>query len=206
MADLTPEEKQRIYLEEKARIETQEQIRAEMEHSRTETAAAKRIARLHGGGYDWLDSPPQQPSQPARNMKPVFGAFFGILMICMVSIGYSALHGGFADDTPSISSTDATNATSPSPDTSPAVSAPQTLQQDYDAVQMGASRTDVIALVGRDPDLTYTGSNGGPVLQWKDGNVNVFRVMLTGDQVVVGATYVPIAGGLDAAQIKGTTL
>ncbi len=189
MADLTPEEKRRIYLEEKARIEAQEQILAERSRAQVQAEQVERAARTHGGGYDWLDAPPSQPLGSQPSMAKVFGAILLIstLIVFGCIIAFNAFVGVDA-----------------APTTVSASSPAQTLQQDYDTVQLGVSRADVTSLVGRDPDLTYTGSNGGSVLQWKDSSVNVFRVMLTGDQVV-RATYVPAAGGLDASEIKGTT-
>lgn len=142
----------------------------------------------HSSAYDWLDAPAEHPAPSGPNMLKVFGGIF--LISVLIVFGVVVLF--------NISTTSDAASTASSP------VAAETLQQDYDAVQVGASRTEAVALVGREPDLTYTGTLG-PVLQWKDGNVNVFRVMLQGDQIV-GATYVPAAGGLDASEIKGATL
>lgn len=160
--------------------------------------AVKPVKELkHGGGYDWLEAPADTPTFASVSQKPSrgFSFFLTILVAGVLLWFFNSLHNSAASIINPSPAADSIS--SPSPAAS--------LQQDYDALEIGSSQANIMNIVGRAPDLTYTGSNGADVLQWKDRSVNVLRVMLTGDQVV-GASYVPASGGLDASEIKGRTL
>ena len=86
----------------------------EIAQSEAAKASEEDVARRHGGGYDWLQAPPQALQESSKGASKGLALFTTLLVICLTSIIYNVLHNnGPLSPRSAVQTTEAYDSTAP---------------------------------------------------------------------------------------------